>query len=139
MSASGPTERDYDDTAEYGGIPAGRVLVHETSIQSNANPDGTVTIEPGEEKAVVRWARTGTVHLFALGSNDAPGLRFKLVVDEEIIANTKSPLGTINDPFSFADKYDGPIEADSSVSYRVENVGDSTRKMAGRLHMEVVA
>ena len=135
MSAS---ERDFEDSAEHGGIPAGRLLVHETSIQSDSDDDGTVEVPPGEERDVVRWDREAPIHLFALGTNDAPDLRFRLVVDEEIIADTASPLGTINSPFSFADNYNGPIEADDMVAIRVENEGNSSRQMAGRLHMEVV-
>lgn len=125
-------------TTEFDALPATRYLVVETSRMDDANDDGVITVPPGESREVVHWDQEGPLLLFALGANDRGGAEYRILLDGQQRVATVSPLGTVNQPFSFANVLGTPIQADSSITLEVYNGGDAEAPFAGRMHIGVM-
>ncbi len=119
-----------------------QLVITETADLNGTNPDGTVTIEPGEDEVIARdEAGTGLV-LLAAGATDEDDTHYYIRVDyDRTVGGTRhSPLGTINTPFSFTEMYGGMIVAEHTVEYRARVSEDASGPVdiAGRLHLEVL-
>lgn len=115
-------------------------VVETADLPSDETTDGgAMAVDPGERKAVIRYRTPQSrVKLHALGMNDELDAEYQLHIDGEISASTESPLGTINDPFSFGDVYGRAVSAKSDIEYMVINHGDATLEFAGRMFLREV-
>lgn len=130
---------------EYSGgaasfVAADDYVVVESDDLDTVDDGGTVTVAPGETKTIVRArTRRKTMALLAVGANDESDVTYELVVDgDEIVGGaTNSPLGLLNQPFSFIDTVGGAIPANSRIEYDVTLPEDASAsvEMAGRLHV----
>lgn len=118
------------------------LVVSETDDLDAANDDGSVTLEPGDSVTVVEIATDQPTALLAVGASDAEDVEYQLVVDDQypIGRATNSPLGTVNDPFSFVDVLGGAVPAQRSVSYQASLAPEagSSVDLVGRMYGEVV-
>lgn len=122
-------------------MDSNRYLVLETADLDGANDDGTVTLEPGEEKTLIRYDQDATAALLALGANDAQNVIYTTRANgkKALGGKTHSPLGQVNFPFSFVDQLGAalPIE---SLEYRAKLMPDAEFdvRLAARAHLEVL-
>jgi len=104
------------------------------------NDDGTVTLQPGETKTLVRY-EGDPFALHAVGATDEAGVQYRLVAGSKrtVGGTTNSPLGLLNDPFSFGDVLGGALGIDKRIEYRATLDAEATApvNLAGRLHVEV--
>lgn len=137
MSAS-PNEFTGVQETDLDALPAGRMLVHETSQMREADADGVIAVADSETREIIRWDQEGPLLLFALGANDAAGVTYRLKLDGNIVAATASPLGSITSPFSFQDVMGQPIQANETISLEVINQSGGTLNFAARLFVAVM-
>jgi hypothetical protein len=107
------------------------------------NSDGTITIQPGEEKPIVNYSVSGgNPTCLAIGANDVKDLKYKLVRDNTFVVGneTESPLGTVGSPFSFVQELDAGVPANSRLTYYgvLPSSAGSSVDVAGRMHVEVL-
>lgn len=122
-----------------GFIPANAFVTLETDDLENSDPDGTLTLSPGDTKAVVEYS--GQCAVYAVGCSDKQDVEYQLEVDGRVVGGRmNSPLGLLNDPFSFVEKLGGAVPVEKRVRYVVnydsEASGDIA--LAGRLMVEVM-
>lgn len=116
-------------------------IVRETDDMDGV-PDGeTVTLEPGESKPLVRF--DGKRHaILAVGAVDEPDVSYQLRLDYErtIGGRTNSPLGLMNNPFSFFNATGRTIPANQTTEYlaRLDEDAASSVDLAARIHLEVL-
>lgn len=114
----------------------------ETSYLEDATPDGSVTLEPGEEAPIVKYDPRDGGALMALGATDEPDVRYALRFDHQHIIGgwTNSPLGLINDPFSFVNEFGVVLPAEQTVEYvaRYDSTASGEVDLVGRLHVQEV-
>ena len=111
------------------------IVIEETSNLDDANSAGIVEIDPGETKTILDYRPKRDVKLLATGATDQPDCTFELRHGSEIVYDSESPLGTVNEPFSFIDHYGEALDCQDDLQLKVTNTGDSTRKFAGRWHI----
>ena len=121
-------------------LQPGRYTIKESSDMDDAEPDGSISVAPGDTRTVVRHnSDTGTA-LLAVGVNDDPDARYQLVVDDNRVVGgeTQAPLGTPTDLFSFVDTLNGAIPADSTIEYQVkmDPNASSSSNFTGVLHTD---
>lgn len=123
-------------------IEPGAVVVQETADMDDANPDGTITLQPGESKAMVSHRASAPFALLAAGAVDKADVEYQLKIDggAPVAGTTQSPLGLINDPFSFVQKLGGAVGVEKSVVYlaRLDESASSSVDLAARLYTEAM-
>lgn len=146
--ASDPVEIDekassYDDGGTSGTrmMDSSRYIVLETANMDEANPDGTITLEPGDEEAILRFNRDVPIALQAIGAVDVGGVTYEIRINNErtVGGQTSGPLGTVNDPFSFVEKLGAAVPAESMeyvATYPPSQSGSVD--LAARAHFEVL-
>lgn len=91
----------------------------ESNDMSNSQSDGTIEVQPGETKDLVKWNDSGKIAVMAVGATDANQTSFELTVDggNTVGGETASPLGSINSPFSLINEFKGVVVG-GSFSYK---------------------
>ncbi len=116
--------------------------VIESAQLEDANDDGTITCPGGEETALIEFEPAGTgsrALLHAIGATDASGLEYRLRFGGNDISFTaQSPLGGVNDPFSFTDELGKPLTAGSAtLFFTAINNTENDIDLVARAHVEV--
>jgi hypothetical protein len=123
-------------------MPPSKYIITETDDLDAANADGTITLQPGEEKTIVEFDPGYAFALLAAGASDTNDAVYYLYADgsRPIGGVTNSPLGPINNPFSFQDALGRGVYLDRRVEYRVRLSQNATsaQDLAGRLHSVVL-
>lgn len=120
-----------------------RYYVVETAGLDDANLDGSITLQPGEQREIVGIEHEGAapIILYAVGATDRVDVSYRLTYgnDNNLGGWTQSPLGSINNPFSFVQSLGRTIPVDQRVSYvaRLSDQAESSVDLAGRVHVEV--
>jgi hypothetical protein len=143
-----PPQQQFEQTIEgasiderIGVVPAQNVIIKETAHLEHANSDGSVTLSPGDEKKIAEFNENVAHAVLAFGATDTNNVLYSLYLDgDPLIGPTNGPLGTVNNLFSFVQKYGGAIPADKRCSLRAEYPEAATGdvQVVGRLHVEVV-
>lgn len=115
--------------------------IYETSDLDHANDLGSVVLDPGDKKVI---ASTDDItfggYLLGAGAYNEADVEYSIRVDGEIGVGgwTNSPLGTINDPFWFADGMGGVIRFAERVDYMARYDESSTGQveLTARLHSQ---
>lgn len=118
------------------------MIVAETANLDNAKPDGTINCPDGELTTLAEYEpQTDNVELLvhAFGAADAKDCVFGINYNfTDVAFSAESPLGGINDLFSFHDALGHPVTTGSgTASLVVENRSGSDLDLAGRLIVEV--
>ncbi|MBZ6496023.1 hypothetical protein [Natrinema longum] len=121
-------------------------IVSETSNLEDVNDDGSVTLEPGDEKTVVSQSLPRSsqqaLALLAIGATDETDVQWALQIDDHTVGGgwTNSPLGLVNDPFSFVDEFQAIIPAEHKIEYvaRYNPAASGSVDLVGRMHTEVI-
>lgn len=123
----------------YDPVAFDRYFVIESEELPHANDDGSITVPDGDEVTLVEYEPVGdtVVYLHALGAADAQGVEYRLYDGQDIAHGTESPVGTINNPFSFTQKLGGPLSTDDLIQYNAVNTSGSDVDLAGRMHVHV--
>lgn len=122
-----------------GFIPANSFVTLETDDLDNADPNGTITLSPGDTKAVVEYS--GACAVYAVGCSDKQDVEYQLEVDGRVVGGRmNSPLGLLNEPFSFVEKLGGAVPVEKRVRYVVnyDSAASGDISLAGRLMVEVM-
>jgi len=135
---------DTRDDAGPSGVnlmDATRYIVLETSNLDEANDDGTVTLSPGDTQALIRYDLGTPVALQAIGANDRDNVTYEIRINNEktVGGQTNSPVGTLNNPFSFVGNLGAAIPAEKLeyiASY--DPAASGNIDLAARAHMEVI-
>jgi len=121
-------------------IPRDTVVIKESADldDDKTNDQGAIELSPGDKRILAEF--NGGVHaVYAVGAQDATGVRYWLQVDGyPVVGPTFGSLGTVNSPFSFVEKYGGAVPADNRTRLMVQYPNDQTGDIAlvGRLHIE---
>lgn len=113
----------------------------ESSGMEYANDDGTITVDPGEELALAEYepaSDTKRALLHAYGATDAQDVVYRLRYGgTDISFTSESPLGGINDPFSFTEQLGAPLSA-GSKTLTITALNDKTDAidLVARMHIE---
>lgn len=119
-----------------------RFEVFDTSDLDGANELGSIVMEPGEKKVLagIEGMEQGA-YIMSAGATDADDVRFALVVDGEYNVGgvTNSPLGSMNEPFSFVTRYGGVVPVTESAQYIAiyDEDGSGQVELTGRIDAEV--
>lgn len=114
-------------------------VVTESSDLDDANTDGTVTVSPGETEILadyrLRNESLDRAHLLALGATDVANCSYTLEVDDSPRFSTRSPLGLVNDPYSFTNELGYAYPFEKYVTLKVTRDDDVAEDatMAGRM------
>jgi hypothetical protein len=129
-------------SAQSGILNPSSYAVYETDDLDSVSQGGTVTLSPGESKALVR-AEPNTddgLAVMAVGANDESDVRYKLKVDEKRVVGgeTNSPLGLLNDPYSFVEKFGAVVPVERRIEYIATRPASASGSvdLAGRMHVE---
>lgn len=119
------------------------MVVVESSDFPEANDDGTITVPANEERGLIEYEpATGESRsqVHAIGATDAQGVQYRMRYGgEEISFTTESPLGQINEPFSFTEAFGKPLTAGAgTVQYTAVNSNDQPIDLVGRMFVEVL-
>jgi plastocyanin len=125
-------------------LPREAIKIRETADldpqQAALNPDGTITLSPGDRVRIAQYR--GVPHaVLAYGAVDRPEVAYSVHTDSNpAVGPTRSPMGTINAPFSFVEHYGGAVPAQNSSAVWVERPAGATGTVdvAARLHLEVL-
>lgn len=110
--------------------------VVETSQMPFSDPDGTVTLDPGESGRLVEWEATGDQQIvLGIGATDRSNTAYRMVTENETKFITYSPLGMLNSPFSFKSELGFAFPAGRMVSYEavVSDQATEAKQFAARL------
>jgi len=122
--------------------PNNLVVVETDDLEDHpVNDDGTVTVQPGQAVPLAKFRLDSPFSVLAVGASDEVDVIYQLRIDSEpAMSPTNSPLGLINDPFSFVDAYGAALPCEKSVEYVAELSSDASGPvtLAGRLHCEVI-
>lgn len=122
-----------------GVVPHNTIVITESGDLDSADDDGTITLERGQETTIAEF--TDQAHaVYAVGATDVQDVRYWLEIDgDPAVGPTRGPLGTVNSPFSFVEKYGGAVPADNRCRLRALYTGDSGEvNVVGRIHLEVM-
>lgn len=120
-----------------------RVIIIETAALEDSNPDGTITIQPGEKQKIVEYHTGGDhpINLLALGATDRQNVSYRVVYDNDQTLGgwTQSPLGAVHDPFSLVETYGLtiPVERRVGIEAMLSESADSSVDLIGRLHTHI--
>lgn len=128
--------------SRVGTIEPRDLSVTETDDLEDAEGDGTMKVEPGETKTFLTFQ--GPPHaILAVGASDHTDADYHLEADNQypIGGTTKSPLGSINEPFSFVRQFGGAPHAEQRTRYKIylDSSASAPIYVAGRLFVEVLA
>ena len=96
--------------------------ITETADLDAAGTDNQITIAPGEEKTVAEYEAQDPrrqMFLLALGATDRGSTDYQLYVDDDRKLSTRSPLGEVNQPFSFLRELGFVYPAEQIIEYRL--------------------
>lgn len=130
--------------AGYRLLDRSSLVVRETSDLEMANDDGSISLTPGDETAIVAHEPASDQGCFvlAVGASDEQNVSYGLRVDDNYWfgGRTESPLGSINDPFSFVDALGAMIPAVSNVEYVAvyDPTASGDIELAARLFVEEI-
>lgn len=114
----------------------------ETDDLDAANEDGTITLEPGDRKAIVIADQDKPTLLHGVGATDEANVTYQVRLDSRqyVGRSTNSPLGSINNPWMYPEKVGGSLPADRSVAYvaKLDQSATAPVDLAGRLVAEVL-
>lgn len=135
---------DIDGTAGPGEIdPAKYRIVETRDLDSSTypvSPNGILTLNPGESAPMFRAFTSQSYRLLAVGAADRSGVEYELRINgqQTVGGRTTSPLGSINDPFSFANVLGAtiPVQNVEYVAHYDKNATGSV-DLTGRAHLEV--
>jgi hypothetical protein len=116
-------------------------ILRESDNLDNSNTDGSVTVQPGEEEALVQIDLGSPFSVLALGAQDAADMTYRLEVDGDTVGSpTNSPLGVVTDPFSFVQSLGGAIPGEQRAVYygKLDGSAGSSVDLAARIHGEVL-
>lgn len=120
-----------------------RLIINDTTSLEDANADGSITIEPGKTEKVVSYEppQRGEFALLAVGLTDRRDVTYRLKYDGNTTIGgwTQSPLGTVNDLFSFYRVYGAMLPVKNQVTYEAklsENASGSV-DLAGEIHVQI--
>ena len=113
----------------------------ETADLDGANADGSITLEPGQEITLAEHSTGGIrpLALLAVGAIDEDDAQYAVKLDGDTVGSwTNSPLGLINDPFSFIREYRATIIAARRIGYAARLPSDAAGPidLAARIHVE---
>jgi hypothetical protein len=116
-------------------------LVEAGYSEDAVNNDGSVTLEPGDEVPI---ASTGNLSngckLLAVGAVDETDVKYYIEIDGEQTFGgvTNSPLGTVNDPFSFAEEFGASVPVQQGVEYMasLSPNASSSVDLVSRIHVQ---
>jgi len=147
-SLDGGIDREISIEGTHSGDRVGHLqpdtlIVAETDDldRDDINDDGTITVEPGEEMPLARIRPDVPFAILAVGAVDEVDVTYQLKIDNDpAISPTNSPLGLINDPFSFVVAYGAAIPAEKSAVYtaRLDPQASGSVDLAARIHGEVL-
>jgi plastocyanin len=127
--------------SRVGTIEPANLLVVETADLEDANDDGTITVEPGSTETFVQF-RGQPHNVLAGGAVDRADVRYNLEADGSttVGGTTNSPLGSINEPFSFVATLGGApgVERRSAYKAFLSEGADAPVRLAGRLFVELI-
>lgn len=112
-----------DGGALSGSITPRTYNVHESDELDHSNDVGAVVLEPGDEKVIVSTGgRNDTGSVLAIGATNQSDVTYRMVVDGEYNpgGTTNSPLGTVNEPFSFHRMFGSSLPFAEGVEYIAE-------------------
>jgi len=121
-------------------IPARSYITVESDNLDHATDAGTVVLEPGDSVPIVEYRDTAAA-VYAVGATDKQDVEYTLEVDNATVGGrTNSPLGLLNEPFSFVNTLGGAVPVESSIEYvaHYDENADGTIEIVGRLHLEVM-
>jgi len=148
-------EVDVDKTTNISGqtadgrvglIPVnGYVTLETDDLDADSYPvttGGTVKLEPGDSVPLVEYDLRQAAAIYAIGATDEQDVEYELVVNDQktVGGRTNSPLGVLNDPFSFVQVLGGAVPVQSSARYMAHYSASATGtiELAGRMHLEVM-
>ncbi|MFC4246468.1 hypothetical protein ACFOZ7_05585 [Natribaculum luteum] len=116
--------------------------VVETPLLEEANPDGTVTIEPGEEVTIAEYDTTSDFHLIAAGATNQGDVYYRIRADyEKSVAGgwRVMPMGTMGSPYSFVKELGVmfPIEEKIVYEAKLAEAAESTVDVSGKLYLKL--
>lgn len=122
-------------------IDASDHWVVETDDMDDVADGGVVELQPGEEKVFLEAEFPEVKYtLMAIGANDVAGVTYELITGGEDGANikTNSPLGLLNEPISFPDKFGTVAYVEDFVRYKAIYDSDETgtAEVAGRMYID---
>lgn len=110
----------------------GNLVVEETSNMDESDDAGVIEVDPGKTKVILEYRNKQSFQLLTVGATDQPDCTFRLDHGNNPVYNQESPLGTITQPFGFAEKFGEPLECSDDLKLYVTNNGGTTRKFAAR-------
>lgn len=114
-----------------------RFHVVETPDLEDANPDGTVTIEPGETVELARYDATAC-HLIGVGAKTQRDVFYRLRADHEknFAGGWRTmPFGTLGSPYSFVNELGLTFPIEEQIVYEAklpDGIG-STVDISGKI------
>ena len=108
------------------------LVVEETSNMDQADAAGVIEVPPGTTKTILEYRNKENYLLLSTGATDQPDCTFQLEHGNDPVYNQESPLGTITQPFGFAEKFGEPLECSDDLKLKVTNNGSSAQKFAAR-------
>jgi hypothetical protein len=133
-SAAPPT----GSTGRTGSVRPWDYVVVETASMSYSNPSGTVTLSPGDSVNLVDYEATQDT-LLAIGATDKQDVEYELTIDKTTVGGrTNSPLGLVNEPFSFVDALAREIPVEKRLRYTAHYDPNASGdiELAGRIHVD---
>lgn len=129
-------------SSRTGTIDPTDLLIVETDDMEGANDDGTITIDPGDHATIVGYRPGWPFGILAVGASDEDDVEYQLRVDSDtpVGGTTNSPLGTVNEPFSFVDELGGAPHGEKRVDYvaYVDSDADAPVDLVGRVYLEAI-
>ena len=129
-------------SSRVGTIDPKDLLVIETDDLDASNDEGAVTVDPGEQATIVGYRPGWPFAVLAVGANDEADVQYQLRVDGQtpVGGTTNSPMGTVNNPFSFVDELGGAPHAEKRVDLiaYVDQSASAPVDLVGRLYLEAI-
>lgn len=127
-------------SGSVGAINPSTYQVRESDDLDTVDDGGTVTLQPGETKTLVRAENDSGLAVLALGASDEPDVQYHMKIDgnRTVGGYTNSPLGLLTDPFSFVESFGVVVPAERLVEYKATYASTATGEinLAARLHYE---
>ena len=116
-------------------------IIRESDHLEYSNEGGSVTVQSGETRTICElYASSGLIiNLLSVGATDEQNVRYALKMDGNIVGGwTNSPIGLVNNPFSFVDEFGASLVAEESVQVIAKYEPESTGSvdLISRIHAE---
>lgn len=117
-------------------------VVRESDDLDGLDPGDPVTLSPGETKTLVDFQSQNEEGflLLAIGATDHNNVQYRLRLDDDFVmgGTTNSPLGVINNAFSFEDALGAAVPVDKYAEYEAHYSanGSGDINLAGRMHVQ---